>query len=144
MHINVDPEVQFQTIQGFGGALSDSAIHNLDLVDVDVRDRILRSYFGPDGAGYTLARISIASCDSSLTSYSYNAHAADYEMNQLSAPVVALFVLTQKCSFSIDVDEEKKLPLIRSVISLEPKLQLLASSWSAPDWMKAGLSGRTS
>ena len=44
---------------------------------IDVSARLLRAYFGSDGAGYTLCRAPIMSCDFSLSPYSYHLRLLD-------------------------------------------------------------------
>ena len=65
------PEVQYQKILGFGGAVTESVGYVWSKLDAQARDAVLDAYFGSDGIGYTLCRSHIQSCDFSLGNYAY-------------------------------------------------------------------------
>ena len=45
--IKLDPEQQFQTILGFGGAFTEAAAYTLSRINPEKRDEVIRSYFDP-------------------------------------------------------------------------------------------------
>ena len=49
VRISIDPDLQMQTIIGFGGAFTDSAGLNIASVERDLQEQIMLSYFGPNG-----------------------------------------------------------------------------------------------
>ncbi|CAI5447497.1 unnamed protein product [Caenorhabditis angaria] len=119
--ILIDASQKYQKIMGFGGAFTDSAGENLAAIPQALQDQILRAYFGPNGLEYNLGRVPIASCDFSTHEYSYDDSKEDYELKA--------FKLARE-------DLELKIPFILRAKTLAPNLQLFASPWSAPGWMK--------
>lgn len=67
--VNLYPQALYQTIDGFGGAVTDAVASVLDKAPAGVRGEILNRYFGEDGIGYSLVRIPLDSCDFSETMY---------------------------------------------------------------------------
>lgn len=58
--LTVNQDKQYQRIVGFGGALTGSVSHLLDLMPESLRHALYRNYFSPDeGIGYTMMRIPI-------------------------------------------------------------------------------------
>lgn len=117
----VDPSHQFQSIIGFGGALTDASAETFVKLPHVKQDSIINAYYDAEkGIGYTLGRTNIGSCDFSSDSYTY---IKDYD--------------TSLRSFSVMHDERYKIPLIKRVNGkLGKKLILFASPWSPPAWMK--------
>ncbi|XP_069181036.1 lysosomal acid glucosylceramidase-like isoform X3 [Procambarus clarkii] len=70
--ITVNREDVYHTILGFGGAFTDSTGLNVVALSSQLQEHFLRSYFAPEGIGYTIGRIPIAGCDCSTRTYSYD------------------------------------------------------------------------
>ncbi|MDE1191970.1 MAG: glycoside hydrolase family 30 protein [Arachidicoccus sp.] len=119
--IFVDPSHQFQSIVGFGGALTDASAEVFAKLPKAAQDSIINAYYdSTSGIGYTFGRTNIGSCDFSSDSYSY------VNDNDVSLR-----------SFSVKHDEQYRIPLIKNVNKkLNGKLTLFASPWSPPAWMK--------
>ena len=119
--IFIDPAHQFQSMIGFGGALTDAAAETFAKLSKAVQDSIINAYYdSKSGIGYTFGRTNIGSCDFSSDSYTY------VDDNDISLK-----------SFSIRHDEQYKIPLIKRVnAKLDGKLTLFASPWTPPAWMK--------
>lgn len=117
----IDPAKSFQTILGFGGALTDAAAETYAKLPKEKRQEILRAYYDKEkGLGYTLARTTIHSSDFSSGSYTYVTE-GDRELK----------------SFSIEHDRQFRIPLIKEAIAAAGgKLTILASPWSPPAFMK--------
>lgn len=115
--IRIQPELTFQEILGFGGALTESSCYVLNTIDKKLSNQILDEYFSKNTLNYQFARISIGSCDFSLKSYSYS-----YK-NDLS-------------DFSIEQDLKYVIPTIKSAQKRNKSLKFLASPWSPPAFMK--------
>nr|XP_046254334.1 lysosomal acid glucosylceramidase isoform X3 [Scatophagus argus] len=113
---------KYQKIRGFGGAMTDAAAINILSLSSEAQDQLLRQYFSPDGIGYTVVRVPMASCDFSTRLYTYDDTPGDYNLDN--------FTLAPE-------DINMKIPLLQraQALSLRP-LSLLASAWSAPAWMK--------
>lgn len=114
----VYPEVKYQEILGFGGALTEASAYNFSLLPQDKKESFLKEYFGNTGIGYSLCRTCIGSSDFSLAPYSYL-----YQDN-LNA-------------FSIQQDKKYVIPFIQQCLKYNPNLTLLASPWSPPAFMKS-------
>ena len=121
LSIFVNSAVQYQQIEGFGGAFTEAAALVFARLPQARQDELLRAYFDPiAGHGYTLCRTHINSCDFSLGNYAYAAQ-----------PDAALR------DFSVARDHEALIPLIRAAQRAAGRpLKLLASPWSPPAWMK--------
>ena len=63
-----------------------------------MRDTLLRQYWSPDGLGYTIGRVPIASCDFSTREYSYDDVDGDMDMEHFQL---------------VDEDMQYKIPLIK-------------------------------
>ena len=119
--ISLNPEVQFQTITGFGGSFTEASAYLLNKLSPQNRKKILDAYFGDAGAKYSLTRTHIGSCDFSLKNYTYATIPNDKELSH----------------FSIEEDIDDIVPLIKDAIALSTEgFKIIASPWTAPPWMK--------
>jgi glucosylceramidase len=120
--ITVEPCIQYQEIEGFGGSFTEAAAINFYKLPEAKQAEALRAYFDPvDGLGYTLCRTHIGSCDFSLGNYSYADVPNDTELRH----------------FSIERDYQALIPMIKAAQHAAPQpFRLLASPWSPPAWMK--------
>ncbi|MEV4601940.1 glycoside hydrolase family 30 beta sandwich domain-containing protein [Amycolatopsis sp. NPDC049253] len=123
--VRVDPNVKFQTVSGFGAAITDSSAHVLYGLTPGNRDEVMKNLFDPRaGAGISFLRQPIGASDFAVgQDYSYDdlpAGQTDYDMKH----------------FSIAHDEAQILPLVRQAKKLNPQLEIVASPWSMPGWMK--------
>ena len=117
----VNPQKQYQTFIGIGGAITDASAEVFAKLSGDKQQEFLNAYFNKEkGIGYSLARTTIHSCDFSSGSYTYVTE-GDKELK----------------SFSIQHDKQFKIPLIKKAIETAGgKLLLYASPWSPPAYMK--------
>jgi glucosylceramidase len=120
--VAIDTARRFQTHLGFGGAFTEAAATVWQALPEPAREQLLRDYFDPvEGHGYTLGRVHINSCDFALGNYAHVERADDFEL----------------ASFSIERDRRALLPFIQAAQRAAGRpLQLLASPWSPPAWMK--------
>lgn len=119
--LDVNVGEKYQTIMGFGGAFTEAAGFTFSNLSKANQDKIIKAYFDPQiGLGYTLGRVSIHSCDFSLGNYTY-VETNDEELS----------------TFNIERDHQYVLPMIQKAEEVSgKKIQLLASPWSPPAWMK--------
>lgn len=118
--INLHPEIKFERFEGFGAALTEAAASSWMKLSDSNREKLVRAYFSSeDGIGYTFGRISIHSCDFSISPYSY---VEDGDMTLET--------------FDISHEEDAVIPLIKAAYRYEKDLKLLASPWSPPPYMK--------
>ena len=115
--INLYPEITYQKMIGFGGAITESAGYAFSRLPINKQDSLINEYFSKDGLNYSLARLPIGSCDFSIKSYSY------VTKRNLS-------------DFSIAKDKQYIIPFLKKAIEKNPNLECLASPWSPPWFMK--------
>ena len=120
--IMLDPDKKYQTIEGFGGAITDAAAETFFKLPKNKQEEILQSYFDREkGIGYSLCRTQINSCDFSSESYAYSEVEGDIKLEH----------------FSVKPDQKFRIPLIKAAIAISGgNLKILASPWSPPAWMK--------
>ncbi|HTP20974.1 MAG TPA: glycoside hydrolase family 30 beta sandwich domain-containing protein [Solirubrobacteraceae bacterium] len=125
--IQVSDATRYQRIIGFGAAMTDTSAWLLyDESPPSVRALAMAALFGPSGIGLNYVRVPIGASDFTATGvpYTYDdvpAGDADPSLGQ----------------FSIAHDEAYILPALRMMLALDPTVEILASPWSAPAWMKA-------
>ena len=123
--IVVDPTLTYQRMQGFGGAITDSSATVLYRLSPAARAATMRSLFDPvTGDGLDYLRQPIGASDFVAT--------ADYTYDDLPAGQTDF----AQQHFSIAHDQAQILPLLRQAKALNPHLQIIASPWSPPAWMK--------
>lgn len=120
--VEICDDVEYQSIWGFGTALTDSACCVLHEAEPALQNKIVQKLFDKDGIALNIARVSVAASDYSKDCFSYNDNADDMEMK----------------NFSVSHDEEYVLPTLRSVAAQYPDLCFVSSTWSPPGWMKTG------
>ena len=116
------PETRYQTIEGFGGAMTESSAYVLAQLPAPARAAILKAYFDPaSGLGYTLCRTHINSCDFSLSSWSLDDTADDVALAHFDWAPMRKWLMPA---------------LHQAYDASGAKLRFLASPWSPPAWMK--------
>ena len=123
--ITVDPKQTFQTMDGFGFALTGGSAQLLTRMDSARRAALLRELFTTEGNGIGVSylRLTIGASDMNEHVFSYD----DLPEGQTD-PAVA--------RFSIDPDRKDVIPVMKEILAINPKIKVLASPWSAPLWMK--------
>ena len=98
---------QFQSILGFGGALTDSAILNANSLSQGVKDKLMAAYFDTkNGIGYSLGRVPIGACDFSSRPYSYLDTPDDFNLETFA---LAPEDLEQRVGLGMEILMEKYL-----------------------------------
>lgn len=115
--LNIYPSIKYQSILGFGGALTDSSCYVLNNLNDDIKNQIINEYFDNNGLNYEICRLTVGSSDFSPKSYSYS-----YKKD-LS-------------DFSISENIKYVIPTIKLAQEKNPRLKFLASVWSPPAFMK--------
>ena len=60
----LDETQTFQEILGFGGAFTDSAGHNINLMEnPTIVDKIIGAYYDPKSLDYSIGRVNMGGCD---------------------------------------------------------------------------------
>ena len=91
--INLYPQAVYQTMEGFGGAITDSAAYIYSLMDPSQKKQMLDTYFGAGAMKYRFVRISIDSCDFSLSHYEADGDETDEELRNFSFERVETYIL---------------------------------------------------
>ena len=109
-----------QEIRGFGTCFSELGAKALAALSEKDKKTALDELFDEDKCNFNYCRTPMGASDFSLDFYSYNETDGDYEMK----------------NFSIDRDKELLLPLIKEAVKRQKSLQMFASPWCPPLWLK--------
>lgn len=116
--ITLDPSTRYQTIDGFGAAITGSTSYNLSLMPADKRKAFLEETFSPDKYGFSYVRVSIGCSDFSLSDYT----CCDKEGIE---------------NFALTTEETKYvIPVLKEILAINPGLKIMGTPWTAPKWMK--------
>lgn len=122
--INLYPQFEHETMEGFGGAVTDSAGYIYSLMTDEQRAALMDTYFSPDHLNYHAVRVPMDSCDFSLETYEAMSDPADTELK----------------SFSFAREGKYILPMLEDARAAAEKygktLELMLSPWSPPAFMK--------
>jgi glucosylceramidase len=122
--VTVDADRQFQSMVGFGAAMTDASA---DLIEHTLpptsRVRLIDELFGSDGLGIAFLRVPIGASDFSSRHYSLD----DMPKGE-SDPALAHFAFTR--------ETDTQVAALSAARAANPELALMASPWSAPGWMK--------
>ncbi len=122
--ITIDAGTKYQTMEGFGPAITGSAAYNLLKMSATDRDRILRAAFDPvEGMGYNYVRVAIGCSDFSLGEYT----CCDREG-------IDFFEIPE-------YDKRDLFPVLREILAINPDVKIIAAPWTAPLWMKIPVNG---
>lgn len=123
--IAIAPKETYQTIDGFGASFTDSSAYLIDQVlDGNDKESLMTKLFDlEEGIGLSVIRNPMGASDYARTIYSYD----DQPTGQVDPELK---------DFSIAHDLESILPLTKWAGDINPDLQVFASPWSPPGWMK--------
>ena len=123
--VDVDPGKKFQTMDGFGFALTGGSAQLLQQMSQSARAALLQRIFSTtgDGIGVSYLRVSIGSSDMNAHAYSYD----DLPAGQTDPTLK---------HFSLGEDQVAVIPVLKEILAINPRIKILGSPWSAPPWMK--------
>lgn len=117
--ITLLPDGQYQTIDGFGAAITGSTCYNLMQMSPEDRHRFLQQTFSPaDGYGFSYCRVSIGCSDFSLSEYTC-----------CDTPGIENFALTGE-------EKDYIIPVLKEILAINPSLKIMGTPWTPPLWMK--------
>ncbi len=116
---------KYQTIEGFGFALTGGSAILIDQLPVARKNQLLNEIFGvgKNNLGVSYIRVSIGASD-------LDAHVFSYD----DLPIGKTDSLLQH--FNLSEDTLHLIPILIKAIAINPKLKIIASPWSPPIWMK--------
>jgi glucosylceramidase len=130
--IEVDDDRKFQTMDGFGLALTGGSAELLMRMDATQRTALLKELFGRGSGdiGISYLRISLGSSDMNDHPFTYDDLASGETDVDLK-------------KFSLGPDQTSVVPVLREILAIQPSIRIVATPWSAPAWMKTndGLKG---
>jgi glucosylceramidase len=112
----VNPDLMFQTMDGFGLALTGGSAQVMYRLEPVKRAALLQELFGKNGM--TVLRISVGASDLDSAVFSYE---------------------DEPGKFSLAKSKENLIPLLKEIVAVNPAIKIMASPWSAPAWMKDNL-----
>ena len=116
--LNLYPDITYQTIEGFGGAITESVAYLMQQMDEENQNKLLTECFSAEGSRYKFLRMHLDSCDYSLEEY---AAVAD----PIADPDLA--------TFTIERDKKYAIPFIKKAMEIAPEpMSILVSPWSPP------------
>lgn len=123
--IEIRDEAKEQSIDGFGFALTGGSAQLIHAMDPAARHKLLEEIFGrgPGQDGVSYLRVSIGASD-------MNDHVFTYDDTPAGTTDPALQ------HFTLAEDEKDLIPVLREILTISPRLPILASPWTAPSWMK--------
>lgn len=123
--IDVDTTQTFQTIDGFGFALTGVSAMLINGLNESTKDALLRELFLTDSThiGVSYLRISLGASDLSTAPFTYD-------------EVLSGQTDTTLQHFSIDQEKTDLIPILQKIIALNPSIKIIATPWTAPTWMK--------
>ncbi len=123
--ISVDASQKFQTIEGFGFALTGGSAQAILKLDKAKKEALLQELFSRnnDAIGLSYLRISIGASDLNETVFSYD----DMPEGQTDLKLE---------HFNLGPDLKDIVPLLKEILAINPKIKIMGSPWSPPVWMK--------
>jgi glucosylceramidase len=117
--IRLQPATRYQTMDGFGAALTGSSCYNLLQMPQALRTQFLDETFSPDGGmGYSYIRIAIGCSDFSLDEYTC-----------CDVQGIDNFALTAE-------ETQYIIPVLKEILAINPTVKIMGSPWTCPRWMK--------
>ena len=123
--IVIDIKKTYQTMDGFGAAMTDSSAwllqHKLNALQ---RSALLQELYGPPpNLDFNMMRLTIGASDFSLKPYTLD----DVPSGQTDETLE---------HFNVTSNLQDVIPVVREVLTIDPGMLIMATPWSAPAWMK--------
>ena len=120
--ITVNSSETYQEIDGFGFTLTEGSAEVIMSLTSEKQEELLYDLFNPEtGIGVSVIRLGIGATDLSSYVYSYNDNDGDTDMSE----------------FSLEgPDTQYTIPVLLKALAINPDIKVMATPWSAPEWMK--------
>jgi glucosylceramidase len=125
--IHVNDNVRYQRITGFGAAMTDSSawlIH--DELSSPARAALMNQLFSRAGLGLNFVRLPMGASD-------FTAGGQPFSYDDLPSGQTD----PQLLDFSVAHDDAYIVPTLREMLNINPHVEILATPWTPPPWMKA-------
>lgn len=124
--IIVDESQAYQTIDGFGFALTDGSASLISSLPSAMQNDLLKELFGSDSNSISISylRVSIGASDLSESVYTYD----DMPSGQTDVNLT---------NFDLRKDKSKVIPVLKAILAINPNIKILGSPWTPPTWMKS-------
>ncbi|EOR95519.1 glycoside hydrolase family 30, candidate beta-glycosidase [Arcticibacter svalbardensis MN12-7] len=117
--ITLDPTTTYQTMDGFGAAITGSTCYNLLKMAQADRTKFLKETFSEtEGMGQSYIRIAIGCSDFSLSEYTC-----------WDTPGIENFGLQNE-------ENNYIIPILKEILAINPNIKIIAAPWTSPRWMK--------
>lgn len=125
--IEINTAERFQTIDGFGFALTGGSAMLLHQMGTTERAALLQDFFGngSNSIQTSYLRISIGASDLDPVVFSY-----DDLPNGVTEDQSLQY-------FSLSRDTLHLIPVLKEILAINPNIKIMGSPWSAPVWMKS-------
>ncbi|MHA6204900.1 glycoside hydrolase family 30 protein [Dyella soli] len=122
----IDVHSRYQTMDGFGAAMTDSSAWLLqNRLNEQQRSALLHELYGPPpNLNLRMMRLTIGASDFSVKPYTLD----DVPFGQTDQPLE---------HFNVASNLRDVIPTVREVLAIDPDLRIIASPWGAPAWMKS-------
>jgi glucosylceramidase len=109
----VFPDQTYQTIDGFGLALTGGSAQVIYRLEPQKRAALLQELFGKNGI--SVLRISVGASDLDSAVFSYEDVPGEFSLAKSKADLI---------------------PVLQEIMAINPAIKIMASPWSPPIWMK--------
>ncbi|MGM9474895.1 glycoside hydrolase family 30 protein [Pedobacter sp. GSP4] len=129
--ITVNDKETYQSIDGFGFALTGGSAQHIVKMLAPARAALLKELFATDGnnIGISYIRLSIGASDLNEKVFSYN----DLPEGQTDL---------EQSKFDLGPDKVDIIPVMKEILAINPKIKIMGSPWSPPLWMKTTYDAR--
>ena len=128
VHVAVDDSTRYQSMDGFGAALTESSAHLLMGLSPSRPHRGAALAVRPGQRRRDdLVRLPLGASDFALSRYTYDDVPAGQTDPTLSR-------------FSLAHDDAEIVPVLKEALRINPSLRVMGTPWSAPAWMKTNRS----
>jgi len=123
--IQVDDKQTYQSMDGFGFALTGGSAQLMMRMDAPNRSALLKELFGRgmDEIGVSYLRVSIGSSDMNDHVFTYD----DLPQGETDPNL---------SKFNLGPDRDDVIPVLKEILAINPGIKILGSPWTAPSWMK--------
>ncbi|MEH3111876.1 glycoside hydrolase family 30 protein [Pedobacter terrae] len=129
--IVINDKKTFQSIDGFGYALTGGSAQHIVKMSAPARATLLKELFATNGnhIGVSYIRLSIGASDLNEKVFSYN----DLPEGETDL---------EQAKFDLGPDKADVISVMKEILAINPKIKIMGSPWSPPLWMKTTYDAR--